>query len=115
MGRELTIFQVGDEPGFVVVSGEVDIHTASDLHGSLYRAVDVAAEAAHAVVNVDLSAVSFIDARGLTALASAGTYAREREVRLLYIAVPPGITRLLRITGLNLRGAEDFTQHPFRS
>ena len=58
------------------------------------------------MVTVDLSAVSFIDARGLTVLAVADAYACVRGVRLVFASTPANITRLLRITRLTPDGLD---------
>jgi anti-sigma B factor antagonist len=115
MRPQLTILHLAGKPIAVLVSGEVDIYTAPDLHRSLCRAADGGAGESGAVVTVDLSAVSFIDARGLSTLVTGEAYAWVRGVRMLFTGLSPGITRLLRITGLSLRGGEDLTQHRFRS
>jgi anti-anti-sigma factor len=86
------------------VRGEIDIYTSPVLRGSLHGAVHSATPGA--VITVDLSAVEFIDARGLTTLVEAEAYATVRGTRLVFADVPAGITRLLTITGLSLSGPE---------
>jgi anti-sigma B factor antagonist len=102
MGPQLTIFQVGDAPGLVVVSGEIDVYTASDLQDSLNHAAEAAAGTEEPAVTVDLSGVTFVDARGLSVLVAAEAYACVRGVRMLFTGISPGIVRLLRVTGLSL-------------
>lgn len=109
MGPQLTVVHREDNPGHVVVAGEVDICTAPDLRGSLCRAVEMAAGEPGAVVTVDLSAVSFIDACGLRLLAVTDAYACVRGVRLVFASTPASITRLLRITRLTPPGLDS---HP---
>jgi anti-anti-sigma factor len=103
MGQPFAVVRSANDPGRVVVSGEVDIHTAPELRGSLCRAVEVAAGAPAAVVTVDLSSVNFIDVRGLRILVAAEAYAWVRGVRMLFTGASPGARRLIRITGLSLR------------
>lgn len=104
MGSQFAVVHREDNPAYIAVAGEVDIQTAPDLHGSLCRAVEMAAGQAGAVVTVDLSAVSFIDGRGLGVLAVADAYACVRGVRLVFASVPAFITRLLGITRVTLQG-----------
>jgi len=99
MGPQLSVVHCEDDPGHVVVAGEIDICTARYLHSSLCRAVEMAGEPG-AVVTVDMSAVTFIDGRGLRVLAVADAYAYVRGVRMVFTSVPVRIIRLLRITGL---------------
>jgi anti-anti-sigma factor len=102
MGPQLTIVYLPGDPGFLAVRGEVDLCTVPRLEGCLRRAVRAAPPGAAVMVN--LSAVSFIDARGLWALAEAEAYACVRGIRLVFADVPASITRLLAIAGLSLRG-----------
>ena len=103
MGPQLTIVSVPGDPGCLAVFGEIDICTAPGLRGGLRGAVQAAPRGA--AVMVDLSAVNFIDARGLSALVEAEAYASVRGIHLVFSGVSAGITRLLTITGLNLRGS----------
>jgi hypothetical protein len=57
--------------------GEIDICTVPDLRDSLRHAIQTASRGAD--VLVDLSAVTFINARGLTALVEAEAYASVEE------------------------------------
>jgi anti-sigma B factor antagonist len=105
----LALIRDSADPCTVVVSGEIDIYTVPDLRDSLQRAVDSVAansaanHAACAPLRIDLSGVSFIDARGLSVLSAAGTYGDKRGVCLEFSGVSAAITRLLRITGISLR------------
>jgi anti-anti-sigma factor len=106
MGPQLTIVGNADEPGRLVVSGEVDLCTAPDLHDTLCRAVDTAIGEFRAVITVDLSSVTFIDARGLNVLAVSEAYACVRGIRMLFADVPVSIVRLLRIVRLSVDGMD---------
>jgi anti-sigma B factor antagonist len=104
MGPQLTILHVAGKPSRLAVSGEIDIYTAPDVHNALCRAADLAVSAGSgSAVTVDLSGVTFIDARGLVTLVVAEAYAYVRGVSMRFSGVTPSITRLLRITNLNLR------------
>jgi anti-sigma B factor antagonist len=97
---QLAIIVVSGVSGSVAVRGEIDIYTAPELRGGLRHAVQAASRGAD--VLVDLSTVTFIDARGLTALVEAEAYASVRGIQLVFTGMPAGITRLLAITGLSL-------------
>jgi anti-sigma B factor antagonist len=101
---QLTIIAVPGDPGCLTLHGEIDIYTAPELRDSLRRAVQTAR--GRTAVMVDLSEVSFIDARGLMALVEAEAYASVRKVHLAFAGVPASITRLLTITGLSLSGSQ---------
>jgi anti-anti-sigma factor len=103
LGPQLTVVFLPGNPGFLVVSGEIDLCTVPHLQGCLRRAVRAAPSGA--AVMVDLSAVRFIDGRGLAALVEAEAYACVRGISLVFADVPANITRLLKIAGLSLRGA----------
>ncbi|MDN3359825.1 STAS domain-containing protein [Actinomadura sp. DC4] len=81
----------------VVVAGELDISTAPALR---VRLVDSAGSVPGDLV-VDLSAVTFIDICGLSALVWA-----DQRVRRLRLAAPSmRVARLLAVTHLDLRFA----------
>jgi anti-sigma B factor antagonist len=78
----------------IVVEGEVDAHTAPILAARL----DEATAATTGTVIVDIGAMSFIDSRGLSALAQA---VRQLGPRPLVLRSPSSTTRkLLDICGL---------------
>jgi anti-sigma B factor antagonist len=99
-----TITRAPSDHGSLAVHGEIDVSTAPDLRDGLRNAVHAATRGT--AVMVDLSAVSFIDSRGLTALVEAEAYASVRGIRLAFTDVPAGIIRLLTLTGLSLSGPE---------
>ncbi|MEV1084025.1 STAS domain-containing protein [Streptomyces sp. NPDC050211] len=78
----------------VVVSGELDLVTATDARQALKAAVDQ-----HRSVVVDLGQVTFCDCTGLSALLAAARAARGRGVELRLRAVPHFLARILRLTG----------------
>jgi anti-sigma B factor antagonist len=85
------------------VAGEIDIATSGALHGFLAHCL--CEEAADRDLVVDMSGVTFMDARGLTALLRADCLARDLGVRLLLTALPRHVVRLLKLAGLNRRFA----------
>jgi anti-anti-sigma factor len=83
--------------GFVVeVAGEIDLSTAPGLETRLTTAINYAT----AVLVVDLEAVTFMDAAGLTALLRANKCAQAARMRLVLQRPPPICRRLVGIAGL---------------
>lgn len=77
---------------------ELDLVTADGL------AEQGEAIAGHArLLLLDLTSLSFCDARGLGALVRIANHADATGCRYALIAPPPPVARLLRITGLNAR------------
>lgn len=88
------------------VAGEVDVMTASALYMFLAHCIYAAASPGDLVV--DLSAVTFMGASGLTALVRADGLARGLGVRVRLGAASECVTRILQVTGLSQR----FMPHP---
>lgn len=87
----------------IVVAGEIDICSAPIVHACLRQAADtrdLSADGGHDLV-VDLSAVTFMDASGLSVLLRADHRARRTGRRLRVAAPTPQITRLLQVTQLD--------------
>lgn len=80
----------------VVVQGEIDAATAPTLTADLARAVSAGA----GPVEVDLSAVTFIDSSGLRALIVARRDAEAAGQTLRIVEASDVVTRLLDVTGL---------------
>jgi anti-sigma B factor antagonist len=88
---EIISCRLGD--GIVlVVSGDIDIATASRVEHELLRAE------AHDLVVLDLSRLSFMDSTGLHLILAADRRIRERGGRLLIVQGPPQIRRLFELT-----------------
>jgi anti-sigma B factor antagonist len=85
----------------VAVAGEIDICTAPAVTAYLLDAADTSSNDGSDLV-VDLSAVTFMDASGLTALLRADHQAQRAGERLRLAAPTARITRLLAITHLDL-------------
>lgn len=86
-----------DEGCCVAVAGEVDVESAPRMRDALLRSI---AEEEEAVI-LDLGAVTFLDSSGLAALVVVDRAARAKGVRFRLQSVPPRVTRLLTLTGLN--------------
>lgn len=80
----------------ITVSGEIDIATVTQFRALLLDAVAMGIPR----VTVDMAGVSFMDARGLTVLATAAQRLRLSGSRLAVRSVPPHVYRLFEITGL---------------
>ncbi|MEB3981026.1 SpoIIE family protein phosphatase [Mycobacterium sp. 663a-19] len=74
-----------DEPGHIVVSGDVDAHTASILD----RQIAVESRSGVASLTIDLSAVTHLGSAGISALAAARERARRQGGDCVLVA-PPG-------------------------
>lgn len=85
-----------DTATVLVVSGEVDVHTAQRLRDEVK-----ASEARDVPLVVDLSGVPFMDSTGLGVLVGALARSRETGHRLVLCAVPSRTRRLLSLTGLD--------------
>ena len=94
----------------VVVSGEVDLHTAPGLRAALDQAVVQAGQDSRAVV-VDLAQVGFLDSTGLGELVAAHKALAASGGRLHLVVAHDRVGRLLRITGL----ADVLVVHPDRA
>jgi len=78
----------------LTVAGELDLATSSQLREALEDALG----AGSTLVELDLSAVSFIDSSGLHVLAWAHTKARRAGGRLALERPSRSVSRLLRIS-----------------
>ncbi|WP_440071393.1 STAS domain-containing protein [Streptosporangium sp. OZ121] len=85
-----------DDHTVVEVGGEVDLATAPRLHAYLAPLIN----GATGPLVLDLGAVTFMDARGLTALIAIRAHANTAMVPLRLAALPPLVQRLLRLTRL---------------
>ena len=81
----------------VTVAGDVDAATAPMLGGIL----DVAFAQGATDLIVDLGAATFMDAAGLRVLDAASSRFTKGKGRFVLRAVPPGVERILQITGLD--------------
>ncbi|WP_158562908.1 STAS domain-containing protein [Marinitenerispora sediminis] len=95
----LTVERPASGPVVAFVSGELDIATTSDLAFGLVQALDQHGPR----LIVDLSAVVFCDAPGLSALVHAANHAERLGGRLTLRQPNRLLTRILRLTGLDGR------------
>ena len=94
------MLEVEAGPGGVVVArlaGEFDTTNAARLRSALLGAVEQAGEPG---VEIDLSAVRFMDSMGLGALVAGFHLARRRGVPYRVGRASPAAARLLTMTGL---------------
>jgi anti-sigma B factor antagonist len=85
----------------VSVMGEVDVASVEALEQTL---LDVAEDPADELI-VDLSACSFLDARGLRALIATGERRRQLNRRLSIVLSNPNVMRIFQITRFDQRFA----------
>ena len=80
----------------VVVHGEIDMQTASQLERVLD---DVIAKGA-LLVTLDLEQVEFLDSSGLRVILGASNKLSEQEGQLLLEGASPAVERVLELTGV---------------
>jgi len=80
----------------VEVSGELDLHSSSDLANAISQALD----ASPSEIGIDAAGLSFADSAGLRALLLARNDAEARGVPLRLVKVSDPLGRLLEMTGL---------------
>ena len=86
----------------VDIGGEVDIATAPHLRTYVGRLLDATgSDTGSGQLTLNLGAVTFMDARGLSALVAIRLHAGTATIPLLLAALPPPVRRLLRITRLD--------------
>lgn len=85
---------IGDQPRTLVLQGDLDSHTASNLDSAI-RALGLADG-----ITIDLAHVDFIDSSGLRVLITAHTDLDEQGHRLVLTSPSPVVIRLFEITGL---------------
>jgi anti-anti-sigma factor len=80
----------------VALSGELDLRAAATIERQL-----VALSATHVRVDLDVSALEFIDAAGLHALLASARHARQHGRRLeVRRPLPRSLGRLIALTGV---------------
>jgi anti-anti-sigma factor len=86
----------------VAIRGELDIATSE---GAYAYVRDVINEGARSVA-VDISGLTFCDARGLATMARMAHHADEAGCQLRLLAPPPPVLKIMRITGFDRRFPE---------
>jgi anti-anti-sigma factor len=86
-----------DGHAVAVIRGELDAATAPQAQEYVRQVI----ERSSGPVAVDLAGVSFCDARGLRALVGMSAAARAAGRRLSLTGTRPGITKIMRITGVD--------------
>lgn len=79
-------------------SGDIDMTSAPELTDIGLRTLDTGAPSG---VTVDLSAVTFLDSSGISALVAVNRHALENGQTFTLRAVPPAADRVLTLTGLH--------------
>ncbi|WP_066360532.1 STAS domain-containing protein [Herbidospora mongoliensis] len=109
-GRVSTRLPNGDQ--IVTISGEIDLLTATAMLARLLKAADERPPGGGHDVVADLTAVTFMDARGLWALLHADQRIRRTGGRLRLTGAGRTVVRLLAITGLDRHfGTSTLTRH----
>ncbi|OZM70114.1 anti-sigma F factor antagonist [Amycolatopsis antarctica] len=82
----------------VRLAGELDSHSGDRLRAELGGLLGGASQGSR--VELDLHRLGFMDSSGLSVLIGAHKQALARGAELVLVGVPPGVHRMLRITGL---------------
>jgi anti-anti-sigma factor len=97
-GRQgLTVAITEGEQALVTVSGELDLLAAAKLARPLRELI---VERRPAIIDLDLSAVQFMDSTGIQVLVSALADARAAGIPLRVSDASPPVRRVLGMTGL---------------
>jgi anti-sigma B factor antagonist len=95
---DLNLSERAVDPHVIVeVRGEVDVHSAPELHDRLIQVLDSGTSS----VVVDLSWLSFIDSTGLGALVAARNHANDTGASLRLVCKTERLLKVFRITGLH--------------
>ena len=91
-----TQLEIALTAGGVVLSGEIDAHTAPRLDDRLTPLPGAGTD-----VSIDLAGVEFIDSSGLRVLIAAHRRAAEAGRRVVLARPCPAVVRLIEISGLS--------------
>lgn len=80
----------------VDLAGEIDIHTAPELH----RRLSALLEDGHERLLVDMGSVAFLDSTGISVLVTAFKETRQRGGWLRLVDLGEPVLKVLRLTGL---------------
>jgi anti-sigma B factor antagonist len=83
--------------GVVTLSGEVDIATADGFRAAVHRACEMR----HDTVEVDLSAVSFIDSSGIGLIAELVRHQRQHGGRVVVRGANASVERTFRLCAMD--------------
>jgi anti-anti-sigma factor len=86
-------------PTLVHLSGDIDIFTSPALRQRLLNTLGYSTD----LLILDLSKVTFCGAGGLGVLLGVQSRARARGITVALTGLPPFMTRLLRVSGLDRR------------
>jgi anti-anti-sigma factor len=95
MSESLSQLEVSIDGSSVVVTGDLDAHTCPKLDAALDPLPG------SGDVEVDMSAVSFMDSSGLRALIGAHQTAESEERRVVVRKPSPPVARLIEVSGLS--------------
>lgn len=81
----------------VIVAGEIDLTNAENLRDALLSALNAGARG----LVVDMSATTFIDSAGVSALVRASRRAAATEATVRLAVTAPGVLRVLSLVGID--------------
>ena len=106
-GFSATVEWAGAARCAVVLTGEVDMHTAPILESELLGAIEAGAQG----VTVDLTEATFIDSTFLGVLTAAHKRLDEVGGGISIVCANPNLTKIFEITGLDNMFAINATRH----
>ena len=98
MRQDHVAVEVVRSPGRVTlrVTGEIDMSTAPSVHEAAVGAIRH-----HPTLDIDLSAVTFMDSSGLHMLLATKQLAERRGGHLRLLNPTPSVKRILEVTGVD--------------
>ena len=96
-GNGLAVEVSAGDPAVVTVVGEIDLLTAADFGRPLRELLQ---HRRPAVIDLDLTGVSFMDSTGIQVLVATYTDALAAGTALRVVAASDPVLRVLRLTGL---------------
>jgi len=99
MAEVAVVACAADECVVVTLSGEIDVACAEEVTSALVEAA--ATEPAPRWLCCDLSAVTFFDSTGLSALVTARQACEARSIQMAVIGATGSVARVLQLTALD--------------
>ncbi len=91
---EVTLGQAAEGTPLLILRGELDLSTASQVEHALGQLEQDGAS----LIVIDLRGLTFLDSSGLRLILEADSRARREDRRLLVVPGPPEVQRVFRVT-----------------
>lgn len=99
MAEVAVVACAADECVVVTLSGEIDVACSEEVTGALLEAAGT--EPAPRWLCCDLSAVTFFDSTGLSALVTARQACEPRGIEMVLVGATGSVSRVLQLTALD--------------